>query len=89
MVMDRFKVFYVNINIFDNKQKDINGIIKNIKTRLKYLKLKSANIENNSSSYVFWYEVDVSNLDGFLNDIKKNSDQHTNISIYSKSGAHE
>ncbi len=79
----------ININIFDNNQKDINGIIKNIKTRLKYLKLKSANIENNSSSYIFWYEVDASNLDGFLNDIKKNCDQYTNISIYSKSGAHE
>ena len=79
----------LNINIFDNKQKDINGIIKNIKTRLKYLKLKSANIENNSSSYVFWYEIDSSNLDGFLDDIKKNCDKYTNISIYSKSGAHE
>lgn len=79
----------ININIFDNNQKDINEIIKNIKSKLKYLKLKSANIENNSSSYVFWYEVDVSNLDGFLKDIRENCDKNTNISIYSKSGAHE
>ena len=78
----------ISINI-SNNAKNIDTIIEELKDNFKYLKLKSANIENNSSSYVFWYEVDVSNLDGFLKDIRENCDKNTNISIYSKSGAHE
>ena len=54
-----------------------------------YLKLKSANIEENTSSYVFWYSLNQKNLNNFLNDIKSMSDKDLNISIYSKSNAHE
>jgi len=79
----------LNINIFDNDKKDIKEIISKIESKVKYLKLKSANIEDKSSSYIFWYNLDSEKLDEFLNDIRLLSDKNTNISIYSKSNAHE
>jgi hypothetical protein len=79
----------LNINIFDNEKKDIKKIISQIENKVKYLKLKSANIEENTSSYTFWYTLEYNKLDEFLNDIKSLSDKNTNISIYSKSNAHE
>ena len=79
----------LNINILDNNEKKIDDIIKIIKERVDYLKLKSANIEENTSSYIFWYNLDEKNINLFLNDIKSLSDKNVNISIYSKSNAHE
>ena len=79
----------LNINISNNKEKKIDDIIKIIKERVDYLKLKSANIEENTSSYIFWYNLDDKNINLFLNDIKSLSDKSVNISIYSKSNAHE
>ena len=79
----------LNINILDNNEKKIDDIIKIIKERVDYLKLKSANIEENTSSYIFWYNLDDKNINTFLNDIKSLSDKNLNISIYSKSNAHE
>ena len=70
-------------------KKKIDDIIKIIKERVDYLKLKSANIEENTSSYIFWYNLDEKNINLFLNDIKSLSDKNVNISIYSKSNAHE
>tara|TARA_Y200000002_G_scaffold379354_1_gene388446 strand:- start:2751 stop:3398 length:648 start_codon:yes stop_codon:yes gene_type:complete len=48
----------LNINIFDNKKKNIEDIIKQLKPEFKYLKLKSANIDHNKSNYIFWYDLD-------------------------------
>ena len=79
----------LNINISNNKEKKIDDIIKIIKERVDYLKLKSASIEENTSSYIFWYNLDDKNINLFLNDIKSLSDKNLNISIYSKSNAHE
>ena len=79
----------LNINILNNNEKKIDDIIKIIKERVDYLKLKSANIEENTSSYIFWYNLDDKNTNLFLNDIKSLSDKNVNISIYSKSNAHE
>ena len=79
----------LNINILNNNEKKIDDIIKIIKERVDYLKLKSANIEENTSSYIFWYNLDEKNINLFLNDIKSLSDKNVNISIYSKSNAHE
>ena len=79
----------LNINILDNNEKKIDDIIKIIKQRVDYLKLKSANIEENTSSYIFWYNLDDKNINLFLNDIKSLSDKNVNISMYSKSNAHE
>ena len=79
----------LNINILNNNEKKIDDIIKIIKERVDYLKLKSANIEENTSSYIFWYNLDDKNINLFLNDIKSLSDKNLNISIYSKSNAHE
>ena len=79
----------LNINILDNNEKKIDDIIKIIKERVDYLKLKSANIEENTSSYIFWYNLDDKNTNLFLNDIKSLTDKNVNISIYSKSNAHE
>ena len=79
----------LNINILNNNEKKIDDIIKIIKERVDYLKLKSANIEENTSSYIFWYNLDDKNINLFLNDIKSLSDKNVNISIYSKSNAHE
>ena len=79
----------LNINILNNNEKKIDDIIKIIKERVDYLKLKSANIEENTSSYIFWYNLDDKNINLFLNDIKSLSDKNVNISIYSKSNTHE
>ena len=79
----------LNINILNNNEKKIDDIIKIIKERVDYLKLKSANIEENTSSYIFWYNLDDKNINLFLNDIKSLSDKNVNISIYSKSNVHE
>ncbi len=79
----------LNVVISDNKSEDINNIVKKIEPDLKYLKLKSANIDDNRSNYVFWYDLDVKNFDNFLKTIENLSNKNLTLSIYSKSGAFE
>ena len=79
----------LSINIINNKKKNIEEVIKQLNPQLKYLKLKSANIEKNQSTYVFWYDLDDKQINSFLNNIKKLSDENLELSIYSKTGAYE
>ena len=79
----------LNMSILNNNKKDITEITSYLKKEFKYLKLKSANFEQNKSHYVFWYEIEENNVDNFLKVIKEISDENLNISIYSKSGAFE
>ena len=79
----------LSINIADNTKKNIDELILELKKNFKYLKLKSVNIEKNSSNYVFWYESENSNLKDLLKNISELSDDNVSISIYSKSGAFE
>lgn len=79
----------LNINILDNNKKDINVIIAELKNDFKYLKLKSANIEKDTSSYIFWYEMTDNDTNMILNKFSKISDENLNFSIYSKSGVFE
>ena len=74
------------LNIIEHKIKEITSKIEN---KVEFLKLKSANIEDKTSSYIFWYNLSHEKLDEFLDDIKNLSDKNVNISIYSKSNAHE
>ena len=78
----------LSINITDNK-KNIEDVIKQLNPQLKYLKLKSANIEKNQSTYVFWYDLDDKQINNFLNNLKGLSDENLELSIYSKTGAYE
>ena len=79
----------LSINISDNKKKNIEDVIKQLNPQLKYLKLKSANIEKNRSTYVFWYDLDEKEINNFLNNAKKLCDENLELSIYSKTGAYE
>jgi len=79
----------LNIIILDNNKKNIDSIIKGINNNFKYLKLKSANIEKDKSSYVFWYDIEENKSEVFLSNIKKICDENLEISIYSKTGAYE
>tara|TARA_Y100001970_G_scaffold254815_1_gene330953 strand:- start:3682 stop:4407 length:726 start_codon:yes stop_codon:yes gene_type:complete len=79
----------LSINIIDNKKKNIEDVIKQLNPQLKYLKLKSANIEKNQSTYVFWYDLDEKQTNNFLNNLKGLSDENLELSIYSKTGAYE
>ena len=79
----------LSINIINNKKKNIEEVIKQLNPQLKYLKLKSANIEKNQSTYVFWYDLDDKHINSFLNNIKNLSDENLELSIYSKTGAYE
>ena len=79
----------LSINIINNKKKNIEDVIKQLNPQLKYLKLKSANIEKNQSTYVFWYDLDEKQINNFLNNLKGLSDENLELSIYSKTGAYE
>ena len=79
----------LNITLSGKNNKDVTDIIDSLKKELKYLKLKSANFEEDKSNYVFWYEIDEKQIDKFLKKAKNMSDDKMNISIYSKSGAFE
>ena len=57
--------------------------------QFKYLKLKSANIEQNKSTYIFWYDLDDNLTESFLSNIKKICDENLDLAIYSKTGAYE
>ena len=79
----------LSINILDGDKKDIDEIIDRLKKSFKYLKLKSANIENKNCNYIFWYEVENQKIEILLKEITNLSDEYVNISIYSKSGTFE
>ena len=79
----------LSINILDNNRINIDQVISKLQKDFKYLKLKSANVENKTSNYIFWFELDGINLQTLLKKISKISDENINISIYSKSGAFE
>ena len=79
----------ISVSIMDNTKKNIDDIINELNKNFKYLKLKSANIENKNSNYIFWYEANNSNLQDLIKNIEKLSNENVNISIYSKSGAFE
>ena len=79
----------LSINILDGDKKDIDEIIDRLKKSFKYLKLKSANIENKNRNYIFWYEVENQKIEILLKEISNISDEYVNISIYSKSGTFE
>lgn len=79
----------LSINILDSDKKDIDEIIDRLKKSFKYLKLKSANIENKNCNYIFWYEAENQKIEILLKEISNLSDECVNISIYSKSGTFE
>ena len=79
----------LSINILDSDKKDIDEIIDRLKKSFKYLKLKSANIENKNCNYIFWYEAENQKIEILLKEITNLSDEYVNISIYSKSGTFE
>ena len=78
----------ISINISKNA-KNVEKIIEELKNNFKYLKLKSANFDNNQNSYIFWYEIEENKKMALLKEIPKYCDENINISIYSKSGAFE
>jgi len=78
----------ISINISKNA-KNVEKIIDELKNNFKYLKLKSANFDNNQNSYIFWYEIEENKKMALLKEIPKYCDENINISIYSKSGAFE
>ena len=79
----------LSVNIQDNKKRDIKDVIEQLNPHLKYLKLKSANIEKNKSIYVFWYDLEENQIESFLSNTKKLCDENLDLSIYSKTGAYE
>ena len=79
----------LNIELNNPKDDEINKILEKIKPYLKSLKLKSANLEKNFGSYIFWYDIDNKSVKNFLNEIQKISKENINISIYSKTGVYE
>ena len=79
----------LSVNIKDNKKKNIDDVIKQLSPQLKYLKLKSANIEQNKSTYIFWYDLDDNQIESFLSNTKKICDENLDLYIYSKTGAYE
>lgn len=79
----------MSINILNNKNRNIEEVIKQLKKYMKYLKLKSANIEKDRSTYIFWFDLDEKQQSNFLNNIKNMCDENLELSIYSKTGAFE
>ena len=79
----------MSINILNNKNRNIEEVVKQLKKYMKYLKLKSANIEKDRSTYIFWFDLDEKQQSNFLNNIKNMCDENLELSIYSKTGAFE
>ena len=79
----------LNISILDNEKFKIDSLIEDIKKNFMYLKLKSANIEEKESNYVFWFELNKIDSSDLLKNLSKLSNKDLIISVYSKSGAFE
>ena len=79
----------ISININNKSEINVDEIIKKLKPYFKYLKLKSANLDDNLRSYIFWYNIEEDKIEKFLKDLKTISTNDVEISIYSKTGAYE
>jgi hypothetical protein len=79
----------LNISILNNEKFKIDSLIEDIKKNFMYLKLKSANIEEKESNYVFWFELNKIDSSDLLKNLSKLSNKDLIISVYSKSGAFE
>ena len=79
----------LNISILNNEKFKIDNLVNDIKKNFKYLKLKSANIEEKVSNYVFWFEIDEKSSTDLLKNLSSLSSKDLTISVYSKSGAFE
>jgi len=79
----------LNISILNNDKLKIDDLVNDFKKNFKYLKLKSANIEEKVSNYVFWFEIDEKSSTDLLKNLSSLSSKDLTISVYSKSGAFE
>ena len=77
------------INILNKDKENIDKVIEDLKHDFKYLKMKSANVENEMGKFIFWFELKNNNPMLFLKKISTYSNKNISISIYSKSGAFE
>ena len=80
----------LQIEISD-KGKGIEEIIKALKTKTLYLKLKSFRIEKEVSQYVFWFDVKKNDINNFIKITENLKKEQENISIhvYSRTGIYE
>ncbi len=79
----------LNINLNKESEQSLDQTINKLKPYFKYLKLKSANVNGDIQSYVFWYDMDEKKVDEFLKNLKSISNKNLEISVYSKTGAYE
>ena len=52
----------LNINLNKESEQSLDQTINKLKPYFKYLKLKSANVNGDIQSYVFWYDMDEKKL---------------------------
>ena len=80
----------IQIQIDQNKQNS-DKIINEIKSSVKYLKLKSMSSDNNLVQYNFWFDIDKNKLQNFIKKIEKITlnNKNLNIQLYSRSGIYE
>ena len=80
----------IQIQIDQNKQNS-DKIINEIKSSVKYLKLKSMSSDNNLVQYNFWFDIDKHKLQNFIKKIEKitSNNKNLNIQLYSRSGIYE
>ena len=80
----------IQIQIDQNKQNS-DKIINEIKSSVKYLKLKSMSSDNNLVQYNFWFDIDKNKLQNFIKKIEKitSNNKNLNIQLYSRSGIYE
>ena len=80
----------LQIEISD-KNKGIEEIIKILKTKTLYLKLKSFRIEKKVSQYVFWFDIKKTDINSFIRITENLKKKQENISIhvYSRTGIYE
>ena len=85
---DPFKHWEYNDALTDGA---IEEIIKALKTKTLYLKLKSFRIEKEVSQYVFWFDVKKNDINNFIKITENLKKEQGNISIhvYSRTGIYE
>ena len=73
------------------QNKGIDNIINILKEKTLYLKLKSYRIENDTSQYVFWFDVKKNRITDFIKVTENLKKEQENISIhvYSRTGIYE
>jgi lysylphosphatidylglycerol synthetase-like protein (DUF2156 family) len=74
-----------------NKTQNIDKIIRVLKTKTIYLKLKSFRVEKDISQYVFWFDVDKKNTNDFIKTIEnfKTTEDNISFNVYSRTGIYE